>query len=101
MVRLPAPRLFAKANRQTYGLGQTVWERSMLGAMLANRFALARVISWSVAAGLAYYLASYRGWSWWAWTLAGAAVLLVMPLLWGVFLGTLEQRKLRRGGWPV
>lgn len=73
----------------------------MLDALLANRFGVARILSWTIAAGLAFYLARYQEWSWWAWTLAGAAVLLVVPLLWGVLLGTLEQRRLRRGGWPV
>jgi hypothetical protein len=73
----------------------------MLNALLARRFWIARILRWIVGAGVMFYLVNSWGWRLWSATLAGIVALFFTPLLWGIFLGILERRQLRRNGWPL
>jgi hypothetical protein len=66
----------------------------VLDLLLMHRFGIARLLQIGVAVGLSSYLAVFHGWPWWAWSLTGIACLLFVPVLWGVFLGVFELRRL-------
>jgi hypothetical protein len=57
------------------------------------RSGLARFLSVAVAALLCAYLAVFRDWSWWAWSLVGIGFVIFAPVLWGVLLGLRELRR--------
>ena len=73
----------------------------MLDTLLAARFGIARAMSLIIAVGASTYLSVFCGWVWWQWSLVGIAALLFVPILWGIFLGILEKRRMRKEGWPI
>ena len=65
----------------------------MLNWFLYRRFGIARVLAVVAAILIAFWLQNFRGVVWyWAW-LAALAAYLVVPVLWGVFLGTWERMR--------